>query len=136
MGDIFHAMPAVASLRRGLPGAHITWIVERKWLPILEGCPFADKLLVLDRASLFSSWRKLRESPFDLAIDFQGLLKSAGIAIASGAAKRLGYGRDQLRESLAGLFYTEAHSPKAVHMVDKHLALAAAAGGHPRKKPR
>lgn len=136
MGDIFHAMPAVASIRAGLPASRITWVVEKKWLPILEGCPFVNQLLAMDRKSagtVLVSIRKLRAEPFDLAIDFQGLLKSALIAVGSGAGNRLGFSRDQLREPLAGLFYTQTHAPIAVHMVDRHLELATVAGGHSTK---
>ena len=135
MGDIFHAMPAVTSLRGGLPAAQITWVVEKKWLPILEGCPFVDRIAPLDRASVgavLTSIGELRAERFDLAIDFQGLLKSATLAFGSGAGNRLGYSRDHLREPLAGLFYTRSHAPTAVHMVDRHLELASVAGGRSR----
>ena len=136
MGDIFHAMPAVASLRRGLPLSPITWVVEKQWLPILEGCPFVNQLMAVDRKSagtVLASIRRLRAEPYDLAIDFQGLLKSALIAVGSGAGNRLGYSRDQLREPLAGLFYTQTNSPNAVHVVDRHLELATVAGGHSKE---
>ncbi len=136
MGDIFHTMPAVASLRQGLPASEITWVVEKKWLPILEGCPFVNRVVTLDRTSfrtVAASIGRLRAASFDLAVDFQGLLKSALIAFGSGAGKRMGYTRDHLREPLAGLFYTEAHTPKPDHMVDKHLELAAVAGGRTTK---
>ncbi len=129
MGDIFHAMPAVASLRRGLPNAHISWIVESKWKPLLEGCPFIDEVLTFDRSHLVQSWRSLSDQPFDMAVDFQGLIKSGAIALGSGAPKVVGYQRDQLRESYAGLFYTECPATNSIHMVDKHRDLAKAVGG-------
>ena len=136
MGDIFHAMPAVASLRRGLPASQITWVVEKKWRPILEGFPFVNDIAALDRASVgtvLASIRKLRAERFDLAIDFQGLLKSAFIGFGSGAGNRLGYSREHLREPLAGLFYTHNYAPKHVHVVDRHLELAAVGGGRSTK---
>ena len=136
MGDIFHAMPAVASLRDGLPASQITWVVEKKWKPILEGCPFVNHIEALDRTSVGAALTcigNLRAESFDLAIDFQGLLKSALIAVGSGAGGRLGYSRDHLREPLAGLFYTQNYAPKQVHVVDRHLELAAVAGGRSAK---
>ena len=39
MGDIIHALPAVASLKHSIPGSHVTWIVEPPWEPLLEGLP-------------------------------------------------------------------------------------------------
>ena len=68
MGDIFHAMPAVASLRRGYPDAHLSWIVEPKWKPLLDGCPFVDEVISFDRSSgsaTFAAWRSLGEHPFE-----------------------------------------------------------------------
>ncbi len=129
MGDIFHAMPAVASLRRGLPDAHISWIVESKWKPLLEGCPFINDVITFDRSHLVQSWIKLSDQPFDMAVDLQGLIKSGAIALGSGAPKVVGYQQNQLRESYAGLFYTECHPTNSIHMVDKHRDLAKAVGG-------
>ena len=91
-----------------------------------------NRIAPLDRASVgavLTCIGELRAERFDLAIDFQGLLKSAILAFGSGAGNRLGYSRDQLREPLAGLFYTRSHAPIAVHVVDRHLEVAAVAGG-------
>ena len=132
MGDIFHAMPAVASLRRGYPDAHLSWIVEPKWKPLLEGCPFVDEVISFDRSSgsaTFAAWRSLGEHPFDMAVDFQGLLKSSMVAMGSKASLRAGYTREHLRERMAGWFYTECHGTTSLHMVDKHRDLAKAVGG-------
>ena len=52
MGDIIHALPAVASLKTGFPGSRLTWIVEPKWAPLLEDNPFIDRLVLLRRDTL------------------------------------------------------------------------------------
>ena len=44
MGDIIHALPAVASLKHGHPGSRLTWVVEPRWAPLLEGNPFVDRV--------------------------------------------------------------------------------------------
>ena len=49
MGDIIHTLPAVASLKHSFPGSHLTWVVEPKWAPLLEGNPFVDRVAVLRR---------------------------------------------------------------------------------------
>ena len=129
MGDIFHTMPAVAALRASYPTAKITWIVESKWQSLLAGCPFVDEVLALDRsniAGLASAWSDLRSRRFSLAVDFQGLIKSGLIALASGADTRLGYERSQLRESLASIFYSASKPVDAVHVVDRHRQLVSA----------
>ncbi|MGD0665965.1 MAG: glycosyltransferase family 9 protein [Bryobacteraceae bacterium] len=131
MGDIVHALPAVASLKQGFPGAHLTWVVEPQWAVLLEGNPFVDRVILLrrrDAAGLLASWRELRSAGFDFAVDFQGLLKSAVVAAAARPERIFGWDRGQLREAAAGVFYTNRASSAAAHVVDRNLDLAAAAG--------
>jgi len=131
MGDIVHALPAVASLKQSYPGAHLTWAVEPQWAALLEGNPFVDRVLPLRRRSasgLLQSLRELRAAPFDFAVDFQGLLKSAVVAAAARPERIFGWDRAQLREPAAGIFYTNRAASNAIHVVDRNLDLAAAAG--------
>jgi len=74
MGDILHALPAVASLKCGFPGARLTWIVESRWAPLVEGNPFVDRVVCCAGealAGLLRSWRDLRPKNYDLAVDFR-----------------------------------------------------------------
>src|SRR5580658_11303409 len=80
MGDVIAALPAVASLKHSIPHSKITWVIDPRWGPLLEGNPYVDAVLHLDRrtfAGLRSAWRDLRAQRFDIAVDFQGLVKSA-----------------------------------------------------------
>src|SRR5947199_2639679 len=80
MGDIIHTLPAVAALKQSHPESHLTWLVEPRWRPLLEENPFVDRVVVLRRnslAGLLETWRELRTQRYDLAVDFQGLIKSA-----------------------------------------------------------
>ena len=52
MGDIIHALPAVASLKLAHRDCHLTWLVEPKWAPLLDANPFVDRVLFLHRESL------------------------------------------------------------------------------------
>jgi heptosyltransferase-1 len=141
MGDVIHALPAVARLRQAFPNARIAWAIEPRWAPLLEDNPSVDEVI----AAPTSLWRKhlaspttwsavrelhrhLRESGFDAAVDFQGLLKSALLARLSGATRIFGFERQDLREPLAGLFYSDRVHSAATHVVEKNLALAAALG--------
>jgi heptosyltransferase-1 len=136
MGDILHALPAVAALRESEPGAEVTWILEPKWRPLVEGSGLVHHVLPANRRDLVSLWiayRWLARWRPDLAIDFQGLMKSAVIARCSGAAERLGFA-DQLREELAGLFYTRSVAAGPGHVVERNarlLGLAPAAAPLP-----
>jgi len=131
MGDIIHALPAVASLKHSSPGSHLTWIVEPKWAPLLEENPFVDRLVLLRRdtpASLFESWRSLRAGRYDFAVDFQGLIKSALVASAARPDRIFGFHHTQVRECIAALFYSNKTLSRSTHVVDRNLDLAAAAG--------
>jgi ADP-heptose:LPS heptosyltransferase len=72
--------------------------------------------------------RSLRAPGYDCAIDFQALYKSAFIAAASGAPKRIGFQSSYAREGLAALFYTTRVNPQGAHKVDHNLTLTEAAG--------
>ena len=131
MGDILHALPAVRALKLGHPDTPLTWVVEPKWTPLLEENPFVDRVVTLDRESfrgLAASHRTLRESNYCLAVDFQGLLKSALVAVAAQPERIYGFDAGQIRERAAALFYRHRISSSAVHVVDRNLDLAAAAG--------
>ena len=135
MGDIVHALAAVASLKCGFADAHLTWAIEPQWADLLEANPFVDRVIRLRRRSasgLLASWRELRSARFDLAVDFQGLLKSAVVAAAARPERIFGWDRAQLREAAAGVFYTNRALSTAAHVVDRNLDLAVAAGARER----
>jgi heptosyltransferase-1 len=131
MGDIIHALPGAASLKHSFPDARITWVVEPAWVPLLEGNGFVDRLLVFRRADP-RSWKRTREElraeRYDLAVDFQGLAKSALIAHLARPERIAGFGSRVVRERPAGLFYSTRVASSAVHVVDQALDLAAGAG--------
>ncbi|MCC6585695.1 MAG: glycosyltransferase family 9 protein [Bryobacterales bacterium] len=137
MGDIIHALPAVSSIRQSFPGASVCWLVERRWRPLVDGNPFVDEVLVLERGSfrgIARSIQSLRQRKFDLAIDFQGLLKSALAGVCGHPEKFYGYHASQVRERLAAFCYSHAIKVSSTHIVDRHLELAAAAGATARSR--
>ncbi len=131
LGDVVHAIPAVAALRRAHPGAVIDWLVEARHRPIVDLVTAIDRVLVLERPAL-DAWvaitRRLRTTAYDVAIDFQGLLKSAVLARASGAARVVGFSIWHLREKTARPFYSSAAAGTAPHVIRKNLELLRAIG--------
>ena len=133
LGDVVHAIPAVAALRSRHPGAGIDWVVDPRYVELLKLVPCIDRCIPLDpRASwsgMLRAIRELRRTRYDAAIDLQGLLKSAVLARAAGARRTIGFPRAHLREPLARLFYTETPDPgDAPHVIHKGLALTASLG--------
>jgi len=93
IGDVVHTLPTLAAIRRALPNAEISWAVERSAAEILRGNELIDNLIEVDTRSMRGGrmiggiiknsgeqLKNLRVSDFDVALDFQGLLKSAAIA--------------------------------------------------------
>ena len=156
MGDVLHAMPAVAALRALHPDWFIGWAIEPRWSDLLQiaGDPedlsqglghFAGHALV-DRwyRVAASEWKRspfsrrtrqdifglrdlLREQRFDLCVDMQGSLKSA--VVGSMAAAKLFAGPDTPRERLARRLYTQKVQVSAAHVVEQGCELLGAAVG-------
>jgi heptosyltransferase-1 len=131
MGDILHALPAAASLKHSFPASPLTWVVENTWAPLLQNNSFIDRVVTLDRrnpGTWLDTVRELREQRFSIAMDFQGLLKSAITASLARPDRIFGYSSQFVRERMAAWFYSSRVSSAAIHIVDRHLDIAAAAG--------
>lgn len=127
LGDIVHTVPAVAALRRAFPDARIDWVVDARHAAFADLVLPVDRVIVLEKPSM-PAWialvRRLRPSRYDIALDFQGLMKSAVIARASGARRVLGFSIWHLREKGARPFYSEVDEPDdRAHVIQKNLSL-------------
>lgn len=135
LGDIIHTLPAFSVLRKNIPEAKISWIVENKGKEILDFVPGVNKIIVAQtegwRINRRKFWKELSllkrelKNENQVALDFQGLVKSGFIAYLSSAKKRIGFHKKNLRESLAALFYTERleEIPETMHVISKNLKL-------------
>jgi heptosyltransferase-1 len=128
LGDVLHTLPAATMLREAFPGVHLGWAVERAHAGLLAGQPWLDALHVWNRGAL-RGFRQfigdLRAGRWDVAIDFQGLLRSALIARLSGARRVIGHAPTKER---AHWLYNQ-RVPLATmerHAVDRSLDLTAA----------
>jgi heptosyltransferase-1 len=130
MGDVIHTLPAAASLKHSFPHSRITWLVRPRWAALLEGNPYVDEIISVERslAASFAQARRLRSQRFDLAVDFQGLIQSAALAAAIKPAKLAGFDRKRVRERPAALFYSSEIETHAEHVIERNLELAAGAG--------
>lgn len=126
LGDIVHAMPVAAALREAFPTARIDWIVSATHREMLDLLTVVDRVIaVRDRRgapegeALTTAVSALRKGGYDCALDLQGLMKSALIARASGAARVIGFGRGYVREPLARYCYTETYDPGGAGTFDR-----------------
>jgi lipopolysaccharide heptosyltransferase I len=111
LGDIVHAIPVAAALRRSFPDARIDWLVAAKHREMLDLVPVIDRRLAFHDSSFVGAIRELRSAHYDVTFDLQGLIKSAALARSSGAPRVVGFSANYVRERLARAFYTEAHDP-------------------------
>ena len=136
LGDIVHTIPALAALRRTWPEARIDWLVDVRHRQVLEQVTGITTRIHVDSTRGWRQWgsviRRLRAARYEVAIDFQGLIKSALAARLSGARRVAGFAPRLLREPAARWFYTERHAVGGgQHVIRKNLALAAAVGADP-----
>ncbi|MBI1832908.1 MAG: glycosyltransferase family 9 protein [Planctomycetes bacterium] len=144
LGDIAHSLPVLTALRQRFPDAHISWIVNRAYAPILDGHPDLDDVVTFDRGAMGQGWfrggldflrflRDIRSLQFDIVIDLQGLLRTGLMTRASGAAVRIGLASG--REG-STFFYTHCIDDETgvTHAVDRYWRVIEALGDAPRVK--
>jgi heptosyltransferase-1 len=135
MGDVLHALPAVAALRNAQPDATIDWVIDRRWAALLQSDPpnpIVDTVHALD----LKRWKQSPHAPatlrellafrhlsgrYDHVLDMQGTLRSATIGRLAGGRTLAGYADP--REPLAAALYTRRLTRRAVHVVDQGAAL-------------
>lgn len=117
MGDVIHALPAVADLARAQPDLSIDWVVEKSFSDIPRLSRYVDQVHEVAvrqwRKNVFSrhTWEEvgrtraaLQNAHYERVVDLQGLLKSAVIGKWA-KSFLLGYDKDSIKESWASRFY-------------------------------
>lgn len=114
LGDVVRGMAIVAEIKRGLPAAHIAWLVEPKWESVVRSHPQIDEVLVFQRARPLAGVLELRSllraRKFDICLDLQRHFKSGFFAWLSSAPRRIGFNRRDSKE-FNWLFQTETLAP-------------------------
>lgn len=133
IGDAVMATPALRAIRTEFSGSEIVGVLRSNLVELLEGLDLLDRLVVCDprgRSRDQRGWRlirALRGERFDIAVLFPNSLRSAFVAFASGAKRRVGFARDGRKWLL-----TDPLSPRprsTPHpVIDEYLRLAAHLG--------
>ena len=148
LGDVVHALPAVSDMARHCPGVEFDWMVEESFqaIPLLHPAvrrivPVATRRWrkAVWSAATWQDFKTLRATlvsgRYDLAIDFQGLIKSALLSLLA-PTHRAGYSWACAREPLATLAYQENFTvPWTLHAVERNRQLAAQALGYTPDAP-
>ena len=129
LGDIVHAMPTCAAIRRTYPKARLTWLVKRQWAGLVERIEGVDRVWPVRSTATgwLSQVSPLRAEHFDLVVDLQGLFRSAAIGRLSGSPLLVGF--DNGREGSPWFYSRRVPVPKLeMHAVDRYLLVAKAVG--------
>jgi len=148
LGDVIHNLPVLSDIKRHLGAACVDWVVEQPFagIPALHAGIGAVVPIALRR------WRKallhrgtwqeashffhqLRQTPYDVVLDTQGLVKSALIGRCAHGV-HCGFNRASARESVAALCYDRVYPvAKNLHAVERNRRLAAQVFGYPADGP-
>jgi len=136
LGDVCRSVPVLTSLRRAWPVATIDWLVQDAFAPAIEHHRDLDEVIRFPRRRFAAPWRPavareivrfirdLRRRRYDVVIDAQGLGRSAGLALLSGAGRRVGAA--EAREGGWIAYTTRVRTAGIMHTVDAMLELLTA----------
>ena len=139
LGDVVHCLPLLSAVRKRFPRAHLAWIVNSSYAPLLEGHPDLDAIIKFDRGAMRQgAWqgmsrmgrflKQLRAEKFDLVLDMQGLLRSGIMCWASGASRRVGLAGSREGSRFAYTDIVPVPHAANLHAVDRYGLAARALG--------
>jgi len=146
IGDAIHTLPALNAIRKKYPEAHITWLVEEAAYGIIKGHKELDRIIVSKRKTWLKGLigslclknireicgfiKQLRDTEYDIILDFQALLKS-GILIGLAKGKRkIGFGKGMQHQEHSYIFLNECVPPvdMEIHALTRGMMLLEAIG--------
>lgn len=147
LGDVVLGIPALDALRAAYPEARITALTGTPADQLVRLANLADEVVGVDRVALRDGprlksigeilrlARRMRSKRFDAVIDIHAFYESGLLAIVTGARMRVGPRREN--RSLPGAYTATAPYDLDLHVSDRYLAVAAAAGAPARvREPR
>jgi len=152
LGDIVHALPVLAAIKKAKPDAQVDWLVEENYASILSIASGLRKRIIVRANRSFvtsdavsfggllgykNAASYLWNQDYDVALDLQGLIKSAVWARISFADRVIGFDGPNLREPQAAFLYSEtvtplrpaghqANRPAGDHVIQKNLSILSA----------
>lgn len=138
LGDLVHGLPVASAIKKTLPRAHVAWIVEKRFEPLLKASSCVDETIPIrfqgglsvvrdpESRRLWASFvRSGARRRFDVAVDLQGLVRSGLVTFLSRAPVRIGFSHAQARERANRIFTNvrPAGIPDRCHVIDRNLAL-------------
>jgi heptosyltransferase-1 len=123
IGDVIHTLPALNAIKRHYPNARITWLVEEAAADLIEGHPALDRVLVSKRKRWLRGLsgpsrvehikaagaflKDLRDTRYDLVLDFQASLKGGILIALTRSSRKIGFGKGLEHQEHSYLFLNE-----------------------------
>jgi len=133
LGDVCLVVPLVRVLQRAWPSTHLTWVIGREALPLVEGLSDIE-FLVFDKRRGMGEYlrigRALRKQHFDVLLALQASLRVNLLYPLINARRKIGFDRRRAKDG-HGWFVSETIPPSRQHFVDAYLSFARQLGLEP-----
>lgn len=125
LGDLFLLLPAVQALCDGLPQTRITWLIERRFLPVVQHLAGRIELYPIDGPRRLGDYLRLRRDfagrRFDVLLAMQAKLRSNLIYPLIRADRKIGFDARRAKDG-QGLWVNERIPRADEHLADGFLA--------------
>ena len=143
IGDVIHTLPALNAIRKKYPDARITWLVEEAAADLVVGHRALDRVIVSKRKRWLKNphraetlpdickfLRELRDTRYDLILDFQGLLKSGILIALAKGGRKIGFDKGMEHHEHSYIFLNERVPPvdMEVHALTRGMMLLESIG--------
>lgn len=134
IGDVIHSFPAIFLIKKIIPNAEISWVVQKKAAHLLIDQPFLQNVFVLpDKFLNRQNWKttakivkEIKQTKWDLILDFQGILKTS-IIISLLKGLKIGFDKKNARARITTYFTHQHITPNYTNIIQKNLALVSGA---------
>ena len=151
IGDVIHTLPALNAVRKQYPDAHITWLVEEAAYGVIKGHKALDRIIVSKRKTWLkglagrsciknfrevrSFVKQLRDTRYDIILDFQALLKSGILIGLARGGRKIGFDKGMQHQEHSYIFLNERIKPvdMEVHALIRGMMLLEPLGIHSRE---
>ena len=148
IGDVIHTLPALNAVRNYYPEANITWLVEEDAASLVIGHRALNRVIVSKRKrwikalrslSLLSTIKEvygfikvLRDTRYDMILDFQALLKSGILIALAKGQRKIGFGKGLEHMEHSYIFLNERIPAvnMEIHALTRGMMLLNAIGIH------
>jgi len=146
IGDVIHTLPALNAIRNCLPSAHITWLIEETAADLIINHTALDRVIVSKRKlwikelfsasfftglkNIFKFSKKLRDTKYDIIIDFQALLKSGIMVMLAKGKRKAGFNKGMQHMEHSYIFLNDRVPPvdMEIHALTRGILLLQALG--------